>query len=114
MRSGLLYCGLAAALMLAVGCTLTTGPGVPSGMVLPEGDEIELTVHGLSCPLCATNLDAQLERLPGVAESRINLDTGRVQISRRPGTTLTAEELAGAVHDAGFTLREIHAGAEDE
>lgn len=70
-------------------------------------EDVELVVHGLSCPLCASNLDQQLLRIDGVSDMWVDLQTGYVQIEIESGKTVAATDLNGAVRNAGFTLREI-------
>jgi copper chaperone CopZ len=95
---------------LAVGCATPE-----NGHPLPEGTGIELshlravvlTVHGLSCPLCANNLDGQLRRIEGVEEATIDLKTGAVSVRLGQGHSVSAGDLARAVKNAGFTLKKI-------
>jgi copper chaperone CopZ len=71
-----------------------------------EHDSAVLWVRGLSCPLCAHNIDQQLKRVPGVLTVNVDLGTGKVVTTfekNRP----SAAELAAAVDAAGFTLARI-------
>ncbi len=73
-----------------------------------EASSVVLEVHGLSCPLCATNLDKKLEGVSGVNMVSVNLEDGLVQVgfddaSPRPSPRM----LAKAVTDSGFTLVRI-------
>jgi copper chaperone CopZ len=68
-----------------------------------EYDSAVLWVHGLSCPLCAHNIDHQLQRVPGVLTVNVDLGTGKVVTTfekKRPSPA----ELAAAVDASGFTL----------
>jgi copper chaperone CopZ len=67
--------------------------------------EIELTVYGLSCPLCAGNLDRHLQKLPGLNELWPDLDTGAVRLTLHEGYALPVSAFREAVRDAGFTLQ---------
>lgn len=69
--------------------------------------EVELTVYGMSCPLCASNLDRHLQQLPGIDEMWPDLDTGAVRITLKEGHTLPASAFRRAVRDAGFTMQSI-------
>lgn len=95
---------------LTAGC-VTTGSrqsvaeGVRDG-ALPSRDVV-LTVHGLSCPLCSNNLDGQLRRIDGVEEATIDLNTGAVSVRLAEGHSVTRADLARAVEEAGFTLKDI-------
>lgn len=61
-------------------------------------------VDGLSCPLCSHNVTLQLARIDGVRDVQVNLGTGEVRVGFEAGSCPSAEALAKAVHDAGFTL----------
>lgn len=64
-------------------------------------------VKGMSCPLCATNIDKQLMHVRGVEHVSVNLGTGEVQVRLAPGNPPTREELAAAIERSGFTLDRI-------
>lgn len=66
-----------------------------------------LYVNGLSCPLCATNIDLQLKRVRGVDSASVDLSTGKVVIQMPGKTKPSPKRLAGAVDDAGATLVRI-------
>ncbi|QOJ01888.1 MAG: heavy-metal-associated domain-containing protein [Phycisphaeraceae bacterium] len=73
-----------------------------------EGRWALLYVNGLGCPLCATNIDQQLERLPGVEGVRVDLGSGTVQLALAEGERrLSPMDLREAVADAGFTLVKV-------
>lgn len=72
-------------------------------------DSATLMVNGLSCPLCASNIDEQLARVPGVESVRVDLSNGRVQIALRDPRP-SPRALADAVENSGFTLVRIEAG----
>ncbi|MFN4242762.1 MAG: heavy-metal-associated domain-containing protein [Tepidisphaerales bacterium] len=65
---------------------------------------VRLDVHGLSCPLCANNLDRELLRLPGVEAVRVDLGSGRVEVTYGAGATADRAAIAEAVRRSGFTL----------
>lgn len=67
----------------------------------------ELYAKGLSCPLCASNIDKTLKELPGVEQAKVDLSTGKVVVYHDPANPPTDEALAKAVDDAGFTLDRI-------
>ncbi len=90
-------------LLLVMGCaTLQTDDDdrVISG-------DAEIVVYGLSCPLCASNLDEQIKRVDGVTAADIDLDTGHVAITVAPDAHVTVSALRRAVADAGFTLQAV-------
>jgi copper chaperone CopZ len=75
---------------------------------LLSGPGATLIVHGLSCPLCATNVDKQLRALPGVRSVKVNLGTGEIGVSFSPAGAPTNDQLAKAVTESGFTLVSIN------
>lgn len=66
-----------------------------------------LIVHGMSCPLCATNVDKQLLEVPGVADASVDMGTGQVKVTFVPGASVTRKQLEDAVYKSGFTLAEV-------
>lgn len=69
---------------------------------------VTLYVNGLGCPLCASNIDKQLENVPDVEWMYVDLGHGVVQMKladggRKPSPML----LNDTVLDAGFTLVKI-------
>lgn len=92
--------------LLATSCATIGVP--PNGTDNQElSGEIELTVYGLSCPLCASNLDQHLQRLPGINEMWPDLETGAVRLTLKEGHTLPASAFGRAVRDAGFTMQSV-------
>lgn len=85
----------------------SAAPG--NGSPKRPGDElagavVTLDVHGLSCPLCANNLDRELLRLPGVRSVQVDLGSGTVRLTRDPSVRLEQRTLAETVRRSGFTL----------
>lgn len=69
--------------------------------------EARMFVKGLSCPLCAHNLDRELLRIPGMREVSVDLGTGEVRMIFNPNTPPTRRELVRAVEQSGFTFDRI-------
>jgi copper chaperone CopZ len=102
--------GIALAFGMLSGCATTDGPAAAdrfSGIDLSSSREVVLTVHGLSCPLCANNLDGQLADVDGVEDAGIDLKTGAVTVRLAEGHSVVSADLARAVSNAGFTLKAI-------
>lgn len=76
----------------------------PVAAVPADASTATMQIAGLSCPLCASNADKSLRRLPGVFDARTSLTTGDVALWLDPAATPTPEALADAVLDAGFTV----------
>lgn len=70
---------------------------------------VVLNVKGLSCPLCAHNIDKQLHRIPGVERVAVNLGNGQVRVVHAPAARPTDAQLSDAVNAGGFTLESIQA-----
>ncbi len=64
-------------------------------------------VKGMSCPLCANNIDQQLMRVPGVEHVSVNLGSGEVRAMLDPKRPPTRDQLANAIENSGFTLDRI-------
>lgn len=66
-----------------------------------------LVVHGMSCPLCANNVDKQLLTVPGVRSVDVDMGTGQVRVGFAPNASVTKAQLADAVDKSGFSLTEV-------
>jgi len=71
-----------------------------------EVGTVVLWVNGLGCPLCASAIDKQLERVKGVSSVHTDLSVGKVTLTLGKGAA-SPKQLADAVLDAGFTLVKI-------
>lgn len=95
--------------MLGTGCaTLESSRSETDWADLTITEDVQLVVHGLSCPLCASNLDQHLLRIDGVSDMWVDLQTGQVQVEIESGKSVSGTDLNRAVRNAGFTLRGIH------
>ncbi len=72
-----------------------------------SGATAVLYVNGLGCPQCASNVDVQLLRLPGVRKADVDLSTGQVHLAFQGEKRPSPKRLNDAVEDAGFTLARI-------
>lgn len=111
---------LSAAGLLAVvtlgGCASSGAAADPAAAALladnspVSGTQATLVIKGMSCPLCANNIDTQLRRLNGVTDVQIDMSTGFVTVdllAGPPSSRPTRSALAKAVANTGFTLVEI-------
>ncbi len=71
--------------------------------------EVRVVVHGMSCPLCATNVDRAIADVPGVDKVAVDMETGDVLVSLTGSPSVTPRALAAAVASTGFTLQTIDA-----
>lgn len=102
--------GMILVMGLAIGCATTDRAAVMddfSSIDLSSSREVVLTVYGLSCPLCSNNLSGQLAEVGGVEGARIDLKTGAVTVRLAEGHSVKPGDLAGAVKNAGFTLKSV-------
>ncbi|MEM9065789.1 MAG: heavy-metal-associated domain-containing protein [Planctomycetota bacterium] len=72
-----------------------------------EGGDVLLVIKGMSCPMCASNIDNELAEIPGVKRVAVDLNTGTVRVSLTKGAAPTAAQFERAVYDSGFTLARI-------
>jgi copper chaperone len=60
------------------------------------------TVTGMTCSHCVNSVDAEVRRLPGVTDVRVDLSSGAVTVtSDQP---LDEAAVAAAVDEAGYEL----------
>lgn len=92
----------------AVTYTATTEEAalIKSDQPLPPGP-IVMYMNGLSCPLCATNIDKQMESLSGVSDVKVDLATGMVKANLTGTKPPSPKQLASAADEAGVTLVKI-------
>ncbi len=115
-RSALLLAAVLGA-MTAGGCAGGAGGGAGSGgasrsAVVVNDDPIEassatLVVHGMSCPLCANNVDKQLMEVRGVRDVKVDMSSGEVSVALADADRPSTAELKRAVDGSGFTLVSI-------
>jgi len=74
-----------------------------------SGSVAVLSVNGMSCPLCANNIDKQLKRLPGVKSVSVDLGAGTVRVDLAGDKKPSPKQLTDAIHNSGFTLAAIEA-----
>lgn len=100
------------------GCHGSAGPHPASAesaaaeSAATDEDTATLWVKGLSCPLCAHNIDKQLARVPGVRNVAVDLSEGKVTLRVSADRPPTREQLARAVDASGFTLDRIELPAD--
>jgi copper chaperone CopZ len=110
---GMAVAGMAMSMLLAGGVGCAAGGGSPaaarglSDADLARTESARLVVHGLSCPLCATNVDEVLKEIDGVTAVAMDLGSGEATLTMKSGHAVTRAKLTAAVKKAGFTLVEI-------
>ena len=98
-------------LIVAVGCAskppVSDAPAAMAETGVITASSATLVVHGMSCPLCASNVDKQLLEVPGVDGALVDMGTGEVKVSFVPEARVTRKQLEDAVYKSGFTLAEV-------
>jgi len=89
-----------AALILAL-----TRPAL--GQAPAPGDSLRLKVDGMVCSLCAYGVERRLKKIEHVEGVRVELDSGLVVLTLRPGTVVSDSVLTAEVRRAGFALRGV-------
>ncbi|TFV79376.1 copper-translocating P-type ATPase [Blastococcus sp. CT_GayMR19] len=74
----------------------TTSP-TPAG-----GDQVELTIGGMTCASCAMRIEKRLNKLDGVTAT-VNYATEKAKVTFADG--VTPDDLVAAVEKAGYTAR---------
>lgn len=69
--------------------------------------QIEMIVHGLSCPFCAYGLEKKLRKIEGLDSVSVEFKTGKVLLLLQDGSKATDDRLKELVKDAGFELVKI-------
>ena len=102
---------MSASLAIAAGCICGCGGnstaragGSGAGEPLTAGSAT-MVVHGMSCPLCANNVDKQLREVPGVNDVKIDMASGNVKVAFAQGRHPSESELRRAIDGTGFTLK---------
>ncbi|MFN0060636.1 MAG: heavy-metal-associated domain-containing protein [Planctomycetota bacterium] len=103
--------GLGLAGLWLTGCaggpTAGNQPGIDEPAAVVDSPTATLIVYGMSCPLCANNVDKQLLDVPGVSGVNVDMGTGEAKVRFLPGARVTKQQLSDAINKSGFTLAEL-------
>ena len=80
---------------------------LPADTTPQSGTVVQLTVDGLVCNFCATNISKTFSKLPEVSEVYVNLAAKAVLLQLKEGKKLSEDQAKQIVMDAGFNLRGI-------
>lgn len=83
------------------------GVPVETGALASDASSVLLVVEGLSCPMCASNIDKELAQVPGVTNVSVDLNSGTVTVALAAAPRPSAADFEKAVYDSGFTLKRI-------
>lgn len=86
-------------LFIAVFCALFTLPAMAA--------EITANVHGMSCVACADAISAALEENPAIEKVTVNVDSGKVMISTKPGMEISDADLTATIEKLGYDVQLI-------
>ncbi|MBI2953417.1 MAG: heavy-metal-associated domain-containing protein [Chloroflexi bacterium] len=75
------------------------------------GQEISLSVRGMTCGSCVRHVQSALKELAGVEAAEVNLATGTARVRYNPAQA-TVQALKEAVKNAGYAADEISPNAE--
>lgn len=62
-----------------------------------------ITVSGMTCGHCVNSVTEELSKISGVKEVKVDLETGKVDITS--DGELAQAALAGAISEAGYELK---------
>ena len=67
-----------------------------------KGEQIELTVHGMSCGHCEMRVKKALTAVPGVQDATASHERELATVTIAPGQEVTVDQLVAAVTEAGY------------
>jgi copper chaperone CopZ len=62
---------------------------------------LDLSITGMTCGSCVRHVSEALHSVDGVAEARVDLQSGRATVAYDPASA-TAERMVAAVEEAGY------------
>ncbi len=62
----------------------------------------DFTVEGMTCGHCAQAVTTEIKKLDGVADVRVTVESGSVQVDS--AADLSVDDVAAAVDEAGYAL----------
>lgn len=74
---------------------------------LAYAGEITAQVEGMVCVSCAQGIEHALKERDEVAAVKIDVEAHRVQITTRPDTDLSDDDLRAIIDEAGFEVSKI-------
>lgn len=93
-----------AALLVALARPVSGQAPAPAA---PPGDSLRLAVDGMVCSLCAYGAERRLKKIEHVDGVTVQLDSGLVVLTLRPGAAVSDSLLTAEVRRAGFALRGV-------
>ena len=63
---------------------------------------VEAKVKGMVCAFCVQGIEAKLREDPSVQDVKIDLDSGMVKVTSKPGAEITEQTVRNAVDFMGY------------
>jgi copper chaperone CopZ len=82
-----------------IGVVVSGGPSSP--VVSPNGRQVVLELHGMTCEACAVTIEQALRQVTGVAHVQVNYYQGEAVITLKPASVVRPEVLIQTVRDTG-------------
>ena len=79
-----------------------------------EPRQIQVTILGMSCPFCVYGVQQKLQKLEGVTDLEVVLETGLATLTLEDEADISNEQLKKTVKDAGFEVAKIVRNFESE
>ncbi len=98
--------------VIALAFALSLAAPAVSGQERAQGQnddprQIEVTIHGMSCPFCVYGVQQKLKKLDGVTELEVALETGLATLRLGEDADISNELLQKTVKEAGFEVAKI-------
>lgn len=109
----LLFVGVAANAAPVTPVSSPSKDSTPVAAPVKTGKLLRLTLDGLVCNFCATNIDKAFGKRAEVTKVYVNLHAKTVLISLKEGKSLDDDAIKAVVEEAGFNLRDTKRTDED-
>jgi len=70
-------------------------------MVWSQEQQIEITVEGMSCPLCTMTIKKNLKKQPGVIQAKVRLNTRKATVTY-DDSRIETSQLLKAIEEVGY------------
>jgi copper chaperone CopZ len=77
------------------------------GFAKPGPARIEVAINGMVCSFCVQGIERKLGALPATQAARVDIKNHLVDITLRPGQSISDDQLRKLIRDAGFDVRSI-------
>lgn len=98
---------LRAAIKAAALAILSTPLLITASFANPGTARIEVNINGMVCSFCVQGIERKLRSLPATQAARVDIKNHLVDITLRPGQSISDDQLRKLIRDAGFDVRSI-------